>query len=87
MALTNTAKPSTSFDNTDRVAFAELWSTILTTWATETKTWQECVSLFTNEDKHRSLGSYTFDEIGDQTIEETGGALSDSSFMLNMPKP
>jgi hypothetical protein len=48
MALTNTSKPTTSFENVARVSFAELWSTITTTWASETRTWADCVSLIDN---------------------------------------
>lgn len=45
MALTNTAKPSTTLTNTSRVNSAELWSTITSTWASETRTWDECASV------------------------------------------
>lgn len=51
MALNNTAKPSTSLNNTTKVSFAELWSTITTTWASETRTWLDTGSLFTNGSK------------------------------------
>ena len=34
--------------NADKVSFAELWSTITTTWDSETRNWDECVSLFHN---------------------------------------
>lgn len=49
MALTNIVKPSSpSFTNTTRASFAELWSTITTTWASETRTWLATGSLMTN---------------------------------------
>ena len=48
MAITNTAKPTTSITNTTKVSFAELWSTITTTWASETRTWADTASLFDN---------------------------------------
>ena len=48
MAITNQSKPTTSLVNTTKVSFGETWSTILTTWATETRTWLDCISLFTN---------------------------------------
>ena len=51
MAITNTAKPSTSITNTARVSFAELWSTVTTTWASETRTWAETGSLIDNTSK------------------------------------
>lgn len=46
--MNNTSKPSTSVVNTTKVSFAELWSTILTTWASETRTWDETGSLIDN---------------------------------------
>lgn len=49
MAITNTTKPSGSMTNTAKVSFAELWSTILTTWASETRTWLETGSLISND--------------------------------------
>lgn len=49
--LTNVSKPSTSFTNADKVSSAELWSTITTTWASETRTWLDCVSLMDNVSK------------------------------------
>ena len=48
MSITNTSKPTTSLTNSARPNFAELWSTILTTWASETRTWADVVSLFDN---------------------------------------
>jgi len=51
MAITNTAKPTTTLANTTKVSFAELWSTITSTWATETRTWLDCGSLIDNTSK------------------------------------
>lgn len=51
MSITNTAKPSTSITNITRASFAELWSSIPTTWATETRTWLDCISLIDNTAK------------------------------------
>jgi hypothetical protein len=51
MAITNTAKPTTSIANIAKVSFAELWSTITTTWASETRTWADCISLIDNTTK------------------------------------
>lgn len=48
MTITNTVKPSDSITNIAKVSFAELWSTILTTWSAETRTWAGTGSLFTN---------------------------------------
>jgi hypothetical protein len=48
MALVNTTKPTTTLANTAKVSGAETWGTIPTTWATETRTWEECVSLMDN---------------------------------------
>lgn len=87
MALTNTTKPSTTLTNSSRVSFAETWATIASTWASETRTWAAVISLFTNTSKPRTLGSYTFDEIGNTLISEHGGAMNDSTQMINTPKP
>lgn len=48
MALVNVLKPTTTFANTDKISGAELWSTITTTWASESRVWLDCVSLFDN---------------------------------------
>lgn len=48
MSITNTSKPTTSITNGAKTSFAELWSTITTTWATETRTWLGTGSLVTN---------------------------------------
>lgn len=37
--------------NSSKVGGAELWSTITTTWASETRTWLDCSSLFDNTSK------------------------------------
>jgi hypothetical protein len=46
MPITNTTKPSSSVTNTAKVASFETWATIPTTWASETRTWDDCQSLF-----------------------------------------
>jgi len=51
MALVNTSKPTTSITNTVSVAFAEIWNTILTTWNSETRTWDATISLITDTAK------------------------------------
>lgn len=48
MTLVNTSKPTTALVNTSKVSFGELWSTITTTWASETRTWLATGSLITN---------------------------------------
>ncbi len=48
MALVNTSKPTTSIVNATKASYAELWSTITTSWASETRTWAECISLMDN---------------------------------------
>lgn len=45
--------------NTLKVGFAEFWSTILTTWAEETRTWNETTSLFDAESKPGAAVSNT----------------------------
>lgn len=54
MAITNTSKPSTSLANTTKVSFGETWGSIPTTWASETRTWLETISLFDNTSKQSS---------------------------------
>ena len=51
MALTNVSKPTTTLTNITKVSFAELWSTILTTWDSEPRTWDATGSLFINPSK------------------------------------
>ena len=51
MPLVNVAKPTTTYTNATRPSFAELWSTITTTWASETRTWDDCISLIDNTSK------------------------------------
>lgn len=51
MPITNTTKPSGSITNTAGVSFSELWSTITTTWASETRTWLDTISLLDNISK------------------------------------
>lgn len=49
--MINTDKPTTTLSNQAKPNFAELWSTILTTWASETRTWMDTSSLFDNVSK------------------------------------
>lgn len=51
MSITNISKPIPSLTNTTKVSSAELWSTITTTWASETRTWAETISLLDNVSK------------------------------------
>lgn len=37
--------------NIAKVSFAELWSTITTTWTSETRTWDDCASIIDNAAK------------------------------------
>lgn len=67
------------FSNTSRTSSAELWSTITTTWATETRIWLDTSSLIDNT-SHKNLGSYTFDEIGTFSIDQVGGVEFDRQF-------
>ena len=88
MSLTNTARPSApSLDNSARVSTGETWATWTTSWATETRTWDQLASELDNTSKPRTLGSYTFDEIGTDLISEHGGAMDDSSDIINTAKP
>lgn len=87
MAITNTSKPTTAIANSSKVSIGETWATITTTWASETRTWAAASQLISNSSKPRSLGSYTFDEIGTHLISEEGGAISDGARMINVSKP
>ena len=89
MSLTNTSKPATSFSNVTKVSFGELWSTITSTWASETRTWLASISLFTNISLPRTFGEYTFDEIGTDTIDSHIGERFDQevNFITNTSKP
>lgn len=49
--ITNTPKPTTTFSNASKVSGAETWATIMTTWASEVRSWLDCVSLFENATK------------------------------------
>jgi hypothetical protein len=46
--MQNVSKPVSVFANKLRASGAELWSTIETTWLSETRTWDETVSLMQN---------------------------------------
>lgn len=48
MAIVNTSKPTTAIANSSRVSFAETWGAIQTTWASETRTWADAISLMDN---------------------------------------
>lgn len=87
MTITNVSKPTTSLTNSSKISIGETWGSITSTWASEVRDWLTCSQLISNSSKPRSLGSYTFDEIGDRIISETGGAMSDSSFIINESKP
>lgn len=88
MAITNTAKPSTTLTNSSRDLSAYTWASITTTWATETHTWGSSTSDMTNTTV-KSLGSYTFDEIGTFSIDQVDGHPIDSQFspIINTAKP
>ena len=48
MSLINTSKPTTALTNATKASFAELWSTITSTWASETRYWEDLVSVMNN---------------------------------------
>lgn len=51
MPIVNTSKTSSSITNSAKIASFETWATIPSTWASETRTWDDCVSLFDNISK------------------------------------
>lgn len=88
MTLTNTSRPSAaSLTNSSRAASGVTWALISTTWATETGTWADMASVIDNIAKSRTLGSYTFLEIGADRIDSHGGRMDDSTQMINTAKP
>lgn len=78
----------TPVTNTSKVSFAELWSTITTTWASETRTWLDCASIIENT-SHRNLGSYTVAELAGVSVEQLAGVSFDRQFtpIINISKP
>src|SRR5574343_1513010 len=69
----------TPVTNVTKVSFAELWSTITTTWASETRTWLDTGSIIENV-SHRNLGSYTIDELAGVSVEQLAGVSFDRQF-------
>lgn len=78
----------TPVTNTNKVSFAELWSTITTTWANETRTWRDMASLIDNR-SFRNLGSYTISELSSFTPEQLENVSFDRQFspITNTSKP
>ena len=55
--MINTAKPSApSLTNTAKVSNSETWATIVTTWATETRSWLDMISTMNNTARPSSSG-------------------------------
>lgn len=48
MALTNVSKPTTTLANTTKINIGETWDSILSTWATESRTWDMMASIISN---------------------------------------
>lgn len=48
MAITNTTKPTPSVTNSSKINIGETWNSIVTTWATEIRTWDATGSLIAN---------------------------------------
>lgn len=46
--MINQSKPTTSLLNSAKVSIGETWDSIITTWATETRTWEAVSKLITN---------------------------------------
>lgn len=42
--ITNASKPTTTLANAAKAISYESWDTIITTWASETRTWDEMLS-------------------------------------------
>jgi len=54
MAISNISRPTSSLINTAKVVGYETWSTITTTYASETRTWAATGTIFTNASKQSS---------------------------------
>ena len=54
MAITNISRPTSALTNTEKVSVGETWGSILTTWASETRTWLAVSQLVTNTAKTAS---------------------------------
>ena len=78
----------TPVNNTAKVSFGETWATILTTWASETRTCLDTGSLMDNIST-RNLGSYTVAEMATFTVEQLAGVSFDRQFspLTNISKP
>ncbi len=82
--MENTTKPSTTFANASRANSAELWSTITTTWSGETRTWDQCASIVTNQTRVSpytqvaTATSYTSPTVA-ENIDATTLGYTDSS--------
>ena len=51
MSITNVSKPSSSISNLTKINIGETWDSITTTWATETRTWDDMRSIIDNNTK------------------------------------
>lgn len=49
--MINQSKPTTSLLNSAKVSIGETWDSIITTWATETRTWEAVSKLIENSTK------------------------------------
>lgn len=46
--MINESRPTTLLANSAKVSIGETWDSIITTWATETRTWEAVSKLITN---------------------------------------
>lgn len=54
MAISNTTKPSSSMANSSKINIGETWDSILSTWATESRIWDDMASIIDNLTKINS---------------------------------
>jgi len=54
MAITNTAKTSSSLVNTAKISNEEIWGSNTTTWGTETRSWGDMGSKINNTARQSS---------------------------------
>lgn len=51
MSISNISKPTSVIGNQEKVNIGETWGSITTTWATETRKWEEMASIISNSTK------------------------------------
>jgi hypothetical protein len=86
MAIINQSKTSSSLANSSKVSIGETWASILTSWASETRTWLEVSQLLTNTDKQST--EFIATEALDYLVTEDNNYLvTGVNLITNQSKP